>query len=131
MVVVYNIDRYGSLAQAESVQRPEPLNMKRRKREQGTYTLTLDFLEMYGTSLGHLDVTNNLSMQLSGLIACEECGNEHQLHDLRGCDGCYPTNVGLSFPQGAMGRQHACHRGAVCTSCSSKTKKKARESMEP
>lgn len=38
-------------------------------------------------------------------------------------DDAVEANVatgGISFPDGALGRQHACHRGVLCEPCSRK-----------
>lgn len=82
----------------------------------GVHTLSSDFVKLYGTRLGHLDVTSNMGEPFT----CEECKLQKVACDLRLCDGTYPSNVGQSFPVGAQGMQHSCHRALSCTSCAKK-----------
>lgn len=123
MVVIYLLDAHSSLAEAETAN-IVPVGSKKRRTITGTHTIARDYLMQYGTRLGHLDVSSNMGPPFT----CEECS---QVCDrVRACDGTYPTNVGLSFPDGALGRQHACHRGVLCAPCSRKPIAQRRKQWE-
>jgi hypothetical protein len=64
--------------------------------------------------LDHDDVKCNTRANDS----CSECRClETDKSKLRRCDGVYPFNAGINYPENGEGRQFACHRGVLCDSC--------------
>ena len=79
-----------------------------------TYKFMLETALDFSYTLSQADVLQNYNVSMS---ECQVCGNSKDLEELIRCDGCSPHNIGCTWPQGALGRQFACFRGALCASC--------------
>jgi hypothetical protein len=99
---------------------PQP-SKKSRKTSSSRHMLStpigthpLSALVSCSYTLSHADVINNNGF----LTMCDECHmHVPERHMLRACDGCYPSNIGCSWPEGGLARQFRCRRGALCNTC--------------
>ena len=80
-----------------------------------TPTRTFPLHELIDSSyyLSHMDVLKNMK----DLSNCDECGVLLTDDYARACDGCFPSNAGVHWPEGGLGKQFHCFRGALCEDC--------------
>ena len=87
----------------------------RQSRPSATPTRTFPLQDLIDSSyyLSHMDVLKNIK----DLDNCDSCGCLLPSDYGRACDGTFPSNAGVHWPEGALGRQFHCFRGALCKRC--------------
>jgi len=131
MVTVYNFDEYGWSGPPCTDAPPEVEltgpNKKKKFTAKSNSTglnapttieinISLEDLLATGFYLPRINVIRNMSDK----SICEDCHRKvppELIPDMYVCDGCYPTNVGLTYPPDSQGRHFACHRAYLCVDC--------------
>ncbi len=90
-------------------------NIDRDDKYTPSHSAAIHLCDLYGTgfTLPHVDVIANMPRGFS----CDTCSEKCEPHLLRRCDGVFPVNAGITFPENAEGRHFACHRGNLCHGC--------------
>ena len=131
IATVYNFDEHrwlvpnddqAAVMHLQSTTTSKTKTKKTRERVGKSYTPTgvrrIRLEDLVATSYYLPDV--NVLRNICERSYCEQCKRsveQHVIPSMFMCDGTYPTNVGLLFPENAQGRQFECHRGYLCPQC--------------
>ena len=114
MATVYNIDAHKCFASAllsqssdgcsaEGLRPATPKGRKREAKKVDPPTCSFPLNDLIDSSyfLSHMDVLRNMG----DLDKCDSCHSALPDDYGRACDGCFPSNAGVHWPEGALGRQ--------------------------